>query len=126
MDINLSDILTNYLYANLKKYRTFEGVKNEMTKENNVNVAIKNYIKYNIADRYKYKSIEFFINYRDLRNQSILRYKNNWEPNTTTSFNKLQTETAFDHSRVKINFNQEKPSSDYTFDYYFNILFDKI
>jgi hypothetical protein len=126
MDINLSEILTNYLYANLKKYRTFEGVKNEMTKENDVNVAIRNYIKYNIADRYKYNSIEFFINYRDLRDQSLLRYKNNWVPNTTTKFNKLQTETAFDNSRIKVTFNQEKPSSDYAFDYYFNILFDKI
>lgn len=126
MDINLSEILTNYLYANLKKYRTFEGVKNEMTKENDVNVAIKNYIKYNVVDRYKYKSIEFFIEYKDLRGQSLLRYDNDWEPNTITKFNKLQTETAFDNSRIKVTFNQEKPSSDYSFNYYFNILFDKI
>jgi hypothetical protein len=126
LNINLTDILSNYLYANLKKYRTFEGVRNEMTRYNDVNVALKNYIKYNVLNRYKYKTIEFYVSYNDLRDQSILRYKNNWNPNVTTRLTKIQTETAFDDSTIKVLFNQEKPSSDYSFDYYFNILFEKI
>jgi hypothetical protein len=128
MDINLNQILSNYLFATLKSFRTFEGVKNEMNKYNDVNIAIRNYIKYNVLDRYKYKSIELYVDYKDMREQSLLRYKNNWNINTPTSskLTKIQTETAFDDSSIKLTFNQEKDSSEYNFDYYFNILFEKI
>ena len=128
LEINLKKILSDYLFATLKSYRTFEGVKNEMNRYNDVNVALKNYISFNVLDRYKYKSIDLYIDYKDLRNQSLLRYKNNWNINTpvNTKFTKLQSETAFDYSSVKLTFNQEKLSSDYIFDYYFNILFEKI
>jgi hypothetical protein len=128
MEINLKNILSEYLFATLKSYRTFEGVKNEMNRYNDVNVAIRNYIDFNILDRYKYKSIDLYINYKDLRSQSLLRYKNNWNINTPieSKFTKLQSETAFDYSSVKLTFNQEELSSNYNFDYYFNILFEKI
>jgi hypothetical protein len=36
--------------ATMKKYRTFEGVANDSTKFNDVNVAIHNYIRYNILN----------------------------------------------------------------------------
>lgn len=128
MEINLKQILTDYLFATLKSHRTFEGVKNEMTRYTDINVAIKNYIDYNILNRYKYITIDLYINYKDLRSQTLLRYKNNWNINTpeSTKFTKFQTETSFDQSTVKILFNQEKPSSIYNFEYYFNILFEKI
>jgi hypothetical protein len=95
----------------------------------NTDTAIKSYINYNILNRYRYKSIEFYVNYVDLRNQNTLRYKNNWDKNSINTSNlltKLQTETEFDESSIKVTFNQEKPSSTYRFDYYFNILFEKI
>lgn len=128
MNINLNQILSDYLFAILKSYRTFEGVKNEMNRYKDVNVAIRNYIIFNVLNRYKYKSIDLYIDYKDLRNQSILRYKNNWNNSnpTPTKFTKFQTETSFDDSSVKLLFNQDKPSSNYNFDYYFNILFEKI
>ena len=126
LNINLTEILSNYLYANLKKYRTFEGVKNEMTSYNDVNVALKEYIKYNVLNRYKYQTVELYIKYSNLREQSILRYNNTWNPNVTTRLNKIQTENTFNGSTIKVMFNQEKPSSDYSFEYYFNILFEKI
>lgn len=128
MNINLNKILSNYLFATLKRYRTFEGVKNEMNKYNDVDVAIRNYIKYNVLDRYKYKSIDLYVDYKDMREQSLLRYKNNWNINTPVSskLTKIQTETAFDDSSIKLTFNQEKSSSEYNFDYYFNISFEKI
>lgn len=128
MEINLKQILTDYVFATLKSHRTFEGVKNEMNRYNDVNIAIRNYIEHNIIDRYKYKSIDLYINYKDLRSQSLLKYKNNWNINTPVSskFTKIQSETSFDYSSVKLTFNQENPSSDYNFEYYFNILFEKI
>ena len=129
LTIDLKTIITEYLYTTLKKYRTFEGVKNEMTMFNDVNVAVKNYIQFNVLNRYKFKNIELYVRYQDLRNQSLLRYKNKWDNtiiNPTYKLVKLQTETEFDQSSIKINFNQEKPSTTYSMDYYFNILFEKI
>lgn len=128
MDINLKSILSNYLFATLKRYRTFEGVKNEMNRYNDVDVAIKNYISFNVINRYRYKSIDLYINYKDMREQSLLRYKNTWNLNTpiSTKFIKIQTESSFDDSSVRLLFNQEKTSSTYNFEYYFNIFFEKL
>jgi len=129
LTIDLKTILTNYLFATLKKYRTFEGVKNDMTMFNDVNVAMTSYIRSNVLDRYKYKGVELYLRYQDLRNQNLLRYNNTWSTNIidpTYRLIKIQTETEFDQSSIKIMFNQEKPSSSYKFDYYFNILFEKI
>jgi hypothetical protein len=129
LTIDLKTIITDYLYATLKKYRTFEGVKSEMTMFNDVNVGVTNYIQFNVLNRYKLKGIEFYVRYQDLRNQSLLRYKNKWDNtiiNPTYRLIKFQTETEFDDSSIKITFNQEKPSNSYSMDYYFNILFEKI
>jgi len=129
LTIDLKTIITDYLYATLKRYRTFEGVKNEMTMFNDVNVGVRNYIQSNVLNRYKFKSIELYVRYQDLRNQSLLRYKNKWDNNIinpTYKLIKFQTETEFDESSIKITFNQEKPSNTYSMDYYFNILFEKI
>lgn len=129
LTIDLKTIITDYLYATLKRYRTFEGVKNEMTMFNDVNVGVRNYIQSNVLNRYKFKSIDLYVRYQDLRNQSLLRYKNKWDNNIinpTYKLIKFQTETEFDESSIRITFNQEKPSTTYSMDYYFNILFEKI
>ena len=34
--------------------------------------------------------------------------------------------STFDGSNIKLLFNQEQPSTQYSFEYYFNILFEKI
>jgi len=127
--IDLKTIITDYLYATLKRYRTFEGVRNDMTMFNDINVGIRNYIQFNVLNRYKLKNVDLYVRYQDLRNQSLLRYKNNWDNtiiNPTYKLIKFQTETEFDGSSIKITFNQEKPSNTYSMDYYFNILFEKI
>ena len=129
LTIDLKTTIIEYLYATLKKYRTFEGVKNEMTMFNDVNVGVRNYIQSNVLNRYKFKNVELYIRYQDLRNQSLLRYKNKWNntiTNPTYKLIKFQTETEFDQSSIKITFNQEKSSSLFSMDYYFNILFEKI
>ncbi len=129
LTIDMKTIITDYLFATLKKYRTFEGIKNDMNIYSNTDTAIKSYINYNILNRYRYKSIQLYVNYVDLRNQSTLRYNNQWSRNsisTSNNFTKLQTETEFDESSIKVTFNQEMPSSTYRFDYFFNIIFEKI
>lgn len=129
LTIELNDILSNYLFSILKKYRTFEGIKNDTTIYNDVNIAILSYIQFNVLNRYKYSGIELYVNYIDLRDQSILRYNNKWTDkviNNNYRLTKLQSDIKYDGSSIKISFNQEKPSSDYKFEYYFNILFEKI
>ena len=129
LDINLKNILENYLFANLKRYRTFEGVLNNGTITNDINSSILDYIRNNVSNRYRYKKIDFYVKYKDLRNQNVLRYKNTWLPSVISEANKtskFQTELAYDDSSVKIYFNQEKSSTDYTYEYFFNIFFEKI
>ena len=113
----------------MKKWRTFEGIKKEMVLSNNVNVDIKKYITENVYDRYKLSSIDLFISYKELiRGQNNFRYKNDWNQNIISDenkFKKIQTETSVDGSIVKIIFNQDKISKDYSFDYFFNLNFVK-
>lgn len=122
IEINLKTILSNYLFATLKKYRTFEGVRNSVTLYNNVNTAISEYITKNIMSRYKYSTIEFFVEYEHFSQDGSLRFKNDFVELTTSSLqtNKIQAILSDDESRLKIIFNQERPSSDFNFNYYFN------
>lgn len=143
LSIDLKSILSNYIFATLKRYRTFEGVKNNMTKNGDVDFAIKEYIDKNILDRYKLDKIELFINYVNIKDQSILKYNNIWsgytDPVTLRSaistseilndkykLNKFESKTEFDYSSTIIQFTQEKNSSEYCFDYFFKLLYQKI
>lgn len=129
MDIKINNVLSNFLFANLKRYRTFEGMKTSLTRANDVNTTIREYINKNVSNRYKLSKIDLYIKYKDLRSQNVLRFKNTWNSTIgidSNKFQKIQTETAFDGSNIKLLFNQEQPSTQYSFEYYFNILFEKI
>ena len=129
LNIDLRDILSDYLFAIMKRYRTFEGISNPLTKNNDVNTAIREYISNNVTNRYKLSRLDLYVSYTDLRSQNVLRYKNNWKSTIISDSNllkKKQMDVSFDESTLKILFTQEKPSSQYNFDYYFNILFEKI
>ena len=129
LNVSLDKILSNFLYAEMKRWRTFEGIKSDMTIYNDINVALKNYISLNVVNRYKFKSLNLYINYTDLRSQNVLRYKNNWNQNTIKpefKFTKFQSIAGFNDTSVQILFTQEKPSSSYKFDYFFDILYEKL
>ena len=129
MTIDLETILSDYIFSSMKKFRSFEGLKNKMTRTGDVNVALRQYVAANVTNRYKFSKIELYISYRDLRNQNILRYKTYWNHVIQKEENKVvkfQTETAFDQSSVKLFFSQEKNSTQYSFEYYYNILFEKL
>jgi len=129
LNINLRSILSDYIFASLKRYRTFDGLRTEMTKNGDVNSAVREYIDKNVINRYKFSRLDLYIQFKDLRNQNVLRWVNSWN-NTIAKpenkFTKFQSETASDYSSVKLRFNQEKTSKTYNYDYYFNILFEKI
>jgi hypothetical protein len=129
LTIDLKSILTDYLFAVMKRYRTFEGISNKVTRTNDVNTVAKQYISNNVLNRYKFKKIDLYVSYKDLMNQNVLKYKNTWNPNISieaNSLKKAQKDLSFDSSELKIFFSQEKKSSEYNFEYYFNILFEKI
>ena len=129
LDINLKEILKNYIFSELKRYRTFEGIRTNMNSYNDVNVAIKGYINYNIIDRYKLSKIDLYLKYKDLRNQNLLRYKNSWNydiVNPSNRLSKFQSDMSPDGSYTRITFNQQKPSSSYSYEYFFNLYFEKL
>lgn len=129
LTINSKVILENYLFSIMKKWRTFEGIRNDMTTSNDVNQALKSYIEYNVYDRYKIKGIDLYISYRDLRSQNILKWKNTWSQKTVNSSNlnrKFQSETSSDGSTIRLIFSQEKPSDEFNFEYFFNLNFEKL
>jgi hypothetical protein len=129
LNVDLRNILSDYLFAIMKRYRTFEGISNPLTRTNDVNTAIREYISNNVTNRYKISRLDLYVSYTDLRNQNVLRYKNTWTSSVISDFNllkKKQMDVAFDESTLKVLFTQEKPSSQYNFDYSFNILFEKI
>jgi hypothetical protein len=132
LNINLSIILRNFLFATLKQYRTFEGIRNNMCYSGDINTSIKEYIEKNIVDRYRFEKAELFIKYNDLRNQNVRRFNNTWATDTNDisridfQLKKFQTETDFNQSNVKITFNQEQSSQLFSFEYYFKLFWIKI
>jgi len=126
-DIDLKEILTDYLFAILKKYRTFEGIKNEATIYNDIDIFIREYIKNNILNRYQYKNIDLYIQHRGIEEEGQLKYKNNWNINLTpeTLVSNYQSELSSDSSKIKLSFLQYD-SNEYIFDYFYNIHFERI
>ena len=127
--IDLNTIFSNSLFALLKKYRTFEGMKNEMTEKGDVDISIRKYIQLNLRSRYKLSKIDLYVDYINLLNSNGIRYSNKFDQTIyidSKRLKKFQQATEFDESKVTIFFNQEKPASLYSFKYYYNLLFEKI
>lgn len=142
LTIDLKTILTNYIFATLKRYRTFEGVKNNMTSFGDVDFAIKDYVVKNVLDRYKLSRIDLYVKWVDIDNQS-LRLDNVWAGSVSQKTGRsatlpvdivkeewilksFQSQTEFDFSSTIITFSQEKVSSKFCFDYFFNLFYEKI
>ena len=63
---NIRHIITQYLFAQLKKNRTFEGIDNNKTLNNSVDTAILDYIRYNVYPRIDFTRIDLYIQYYKL------------------------------------------------------------
>ncbi len=126
LKINTTTLLSNYLFATLKKYRTFEGVQNNTVISNDVNSAIREYIKNNLLSRYQLDKVDLFISYNDL-SKSGLRFQNTWDQKTELSTNLIKTFSKnIDSELLEIIFSQTKPGNSYSFNYYYNIYYTKI
>jgi hypothetical protein len=137
INLKLKDILREYLFAKIKESRSFKTVKQENTKNDDINLAIYNFINYNILNRYQLNRIDFYLKYVEIKSSNIFN-RNNIQYNPIFDENlyniqylikdyKIIKKDQFENlTPIKIQYNQTKSSKDFKFDYYFNIIFSKI
>jgi len=126
LDIDLKSILTEFIFANVKRERTFQSLTNDMVVSKDVNVFIRNYITNNVLDRYKISKIDLYVDYLDLKSDDNLQYKNIFDKRGFNKLSRFQTETNYNSTKTRLTFNQEQTSKDWSFKYLFNLKFVKI
>lgn len=128
IEINFKNILLEYLFGKLKNVRTFNGIYVENTRNNNIDLSIKDYIVSNLLDRYLYDSIELWISYNNLSDDGNLKYVNIFNPDIVndSNINKEFEKIYSDEKIIKFKFKSKKDTSKYSFDYYFNIKYNRI
>jgi hypothetical protein len=126
LDIDLKSILTEFIFANLKRERTFQTLTNDMVVSKDVNVFIRNYISNNVLDRYNLSNIDLYVDYLDLKSEDNFQYKTIFDKRTFNKLSRFQTETNYNNTKTRLTFNQEQTSQDWSFKYSFNLKFAKI
>jgi len=138
IQINVKTILTEYLFAKIKEARTFKSMKPSNFINNNINQSVYDYITNNLLDRYRFSKLDLFVQYIDIKNNQLysdLAIKQ-YDPMYSSSIEldeyivknlNLQQDSLVDTlADVYVLYSQIKPSTDYKFDYYFNVYFEKI
>ena len=125
LEINHNEILINYLFAQIKASRSFSGVLNNQTKDNNVSLAIIDYINLNILDKYEISNVELFIEYKSLEDTDRLLKNNIYDNRTSKRFDNFFFDIN-EQDMLEVVFNQTKDINSFNFDYYFNIILEKI
>jgi hypothetical protein len=136
--IDIKNILMEYIYSKIKERRTFKTIKSNMLINKNINQSIYDYISKNILDRYKFDKMDFYVNYKQINDVTSItedtskKYNPIFKKDIISSDNlvknlNLEIDNYIDPlSNLNINYSQVKSSSDYKFDYYFNIYYKKI
>jgi hypothetical protein len=140
LKVNIEEILRHYLYATLRKTRTFEGVTNTSTRSDSVELSIYEYIDLNILDKYRLSSVDLFLNYVNVTTNDV-RKKNNLysgiqdevtlrtaaQPEIVENPSNLLRKKTLVFSKnpgtIEITFKQERSEDDFCFDYLFNLTF---
>lgn len=128
LNINIENLLVNNIFAKLKYYRTFNGVANDTTLKNSVNLSIVDYIRNNIVNRYKFKSITLYLRYYNLVDNNLLRYQNVWDPLVRLPENienKIQP-IFLNDTTISAKFGQSQDSTLFAFNYYFDLTWERI
>lgn len=133
--INGSNILKDYLFFKIKEQRVFKLIHANEVYSNNINNAIYEYITYNIFSRYRLDKVDFYVSYYDIKKQTIydnimLQYNPKFDHSVYTKEN-LTNMNVFGYDPYKfdtitVQYNQSKPSDQYSFNYYFDLNFTKI
>lgn len=133
--INGSNILKDYLFFKIKEQRVFKVINASEVYSNNINNAIYEYIMHNIFGRYRLERIDFYVSYYDIKKQTInepIRLQYNpqfnvdvYKKENLTNMNIINF-NPYKFDNINIQYNQSKSSSQYSFDYYFDLNFTKI
>jgi len=135
ININGSNILRDYIFFKMKERRVFKNVRSNEVYSNNINNAIYEYINYNIFSRYRLEKIDFYVSYYDIQAQTIydsiqLQYSPKFNPNVYNKANLSNMSVVgydpYKFDSIVIQYNQSKSSTQYGFDYYFDLTFTKI
>ncbi len=136
--IDTRNILRDYLFLRIKEARSFKSVKSADTLKGDVNLAIYEYIDYNIIDRYQFENIYLYVKYENLVSDSkvvknaTIQYSPVFnddiidESTLVKDYNLKKSDALENLKPIIILYSQTKKSSEYRFDYYFNIYFEKI
>jgi len=137
IQINLKKILIEYLFAKIKERRTFKSIKYFNLINNSINDSIYDYIEINLLDRFKFNYLEFYSKYTDIRDNTVYsnvlkQFDPQFKSDIETAANKdnsvnVQIDNFIDPlAPITIDYFQKKPSTEWKFDYYFNIYLMKI
>lgn len=133
-NINTREILINYLFYKIKEKRTFKSIRTNNLQDQNIDDAIRQYIEYNVIDRYKFSKIDLFVKIQNItQSQNVkgqLQLKSNpqYDPTIESQeyliddFN-LQANKN-DISQIYLTYALKNPREN-NFNYYFNIHFEK-
>lgn len=133
--INGATILKDYLFYKIKEQRVFKKVHADEVYSKNINNAIYEYITYNVFGRYRLDKVDFYVSYYDIQQQSIysdilLQYNPKFNVDVYKKENLSNMSVVgydpYKFDTITIQYNQSKPSSQYSFDYYFDLNFTKI
>ena len=72
---------------------------------------------------------DLYIKYVDLKEQNVLRLKNKWNSEIVSPdylLKRFETVSDFEGKNIRVLFGQEKPSITFNFEYFFNILYEKV
>jgi len=138
INIDIKNILTEYLFSKIKESRTFKSLSYDYFSNNNINKSIYEYISNNLLDRYEFSNIDFYVKYISIKNNI---YSNFTLKQFDPMFNQVIELPEYKISNVNIvninnlidklvsielNYFQTKSSSEYKFDWYYNLHFKKI
>jgi len=138
INIDIKNILRQYLFGKIKESRVFRSISYKYFTNNNINTSIYEYINMNILDRYELDKIELYVKYIDIKNNVI--YSNlaikQYDPKFNQSIElekykvsntNLKLDLYLDKlAPINVEYYQVKSSTEYKFDYYYNLYFKKI
>jgi len=137
MEIDIKKILREYLFARIKKARTFKTLKAVNTKDNDINLSIYDFINLNVLNRYKLSTLDMYLNYETLNtnnifNTNLIQYNPTFDEtlfdntNLITDYTLIKKDEFENLTPIQILYNQIKKSTEYRFNYYFNLNFERI
>ena len=129
--IDWKNILTEYIFYQLKNRRTFKCVRFDNILSENINYYIRQYIKNNLLSRYGFYQIKFYIKYYELDDgdENIdpnLLFNPIFDPELKNDDNLVKNVNVINtNDTLIVNYKQTESSETKKFNYYFDLFFVK-